>query len=271
MPDDIHDIQQFYDSPESIAHEADRLLHHQLERDITLRYFETYLPSSGRIFEIGAATGAYTQWLSQRGYHVTAVDLSPGLQAEARRRILELGLQTHADFYLADARELSAVPGGDFDAVLLMGPMYHLVLEEDRAAALKQAVSRLRPGGLFISAWISRLGILGDLLHKVPAWIEEREEVRAIIEHGHDPEDYHRGGFRGYFARLSELVPFHEAAGLQTLVLAGVEPAISSDDESYNCLEGEQRRLWLDLLYEMSTERDLIASSRHLLYIGRRP
>ncbi len=80
MPDDIHDIQQFYDSPESIAHEADRLFRHQLERDITLRYFETYLPDAGRILEIGAATGAYTLWLAQRGYHVTAVDLSPGLQ-----------------------------------------------------------------------------------------------------------------------------------------------------------------------------------------------
>jgi SAM-dependent methyltransferase len=271
MPDDISDIQQYYDSPESIAHEAERLQRHQLERDITLRYLETYLPPAGRILEIGAATGIYTLWLAQRGHSITAVDLSAGLQAEARKRIQELGLQAQVDFHLADARDLSAIPGQDFDAVLLMGPMYHLVLEEDRRAALQQALNRLRSAGVLFSAWISRLGILGDLICKVPEWIEEKEEVRAIIERGRDPEGQHPGAFRGYFARVDELIFFHESAGLHTLVLAGVEPAISADDESYNRLEGEQRRLWLDLLYEMSTERDLLAGSRHLLYIGRKP
>jgi hypothetical protein len=62
----------------------------------------------------------------------------------------------------------------------------------------------------------------------------------------------------------------HEAIGVETLALAGVEPAVSADDESYNRLEGEQRRLWLDLLYEISTDRSIIGASRHLLYIGRK-
>ncbi len=55
------------------------------------------------------------------------------------------------------------------------------------------------------------------------------------------------------------------------LVVAGVEPAISADDESYNRLTGVQRERWLDLLYDLSREPSLVASSRHLLYIGRRP
>jgi hypothetical protein len=54
-------------------------------------------------------------------------------------------------------------------------------------------------------------------------------------------------------------------------VLAGVEPGISADDESYNRLEGVQRRLWLDLLDEISTEPSILGASRHLLYVGRKP
>ena len=56
----------------------------------------------------------------------------------------------------------------------------------------------------------------------------------------------------------------------EPLVVAGVEPAISADDESYNKIQEKQRQLWLDLLYEMSAEKSIIGASRHLLYIGKK-
>ena len=68
----------------------------------------------------------------------------------------------------------------------------------------------------------------------------------------------------------SEIAPLHEAMGFVTLVVAGVEPAISADDMSYNKLQGKQRQQWLDLVYEMSTEKSIIGASRHLLYIGKK-
>lgn len=52
--------------------------------------------------------------------------------------------------------------------------------------------------------------------------------------------------------------------------IAGVEPAISADDESYNRLEGDVRERWLDLLFEISSEPSIVAASRHILYVGRR-
>ena len=63
----------------------------------------------------------------------------------------------------------------------------------------------------------------------------------------------------------------YTAVDMSAVLLAGVEPAISADDESDNKLEGEQRRLWLDLLFEISTEPSIIGASRHLLYIGKKP
>ncbi len=92
----------------------------------------------------------------------------------------------------------------------------------------------------------------------------------SILEQGRDPEHLPDEGFRGYFARVDEIAPLHEATGFKTIALAGVEPAISSDDESYNKLEGIQRELWLDLFDEISTEDSIIGASRHLLYVGRK-
>ena len=58
--------------------------------------------------------------------------------------------------------------------------------------------------------------------------------------------------------------------GLETVPLAGIEPAISADDESYNRLTGAPRELWLDLLYDVSADATTVGASRHLLYVGRK-
>ena len=269
MSDDISDIQSYYDG--AVEREDGRLERHQLERDITWRYLEKYLPPFGAILDIGAGTGAYALELARRGYAVTAVDLSPRLLEICQRRVVDEGLEGKMTFLVADARDLSDIEDVVFDAVLLMGPLYHLVLEEDRKMALREAFNRLKPGGVIFSAFVSRYGIWGDLVKNIPQLIEKQSEVRSIMERGREPDDMVRGGFRGYFAEISEIAPLHEGVGFGTLVVAGLEPAISADDESYNRLEGTRRKLWLDFLYEISTEESILAASRHLLHIGVKP
>ncbi len=265
--DDLTDIREMYNAAWDV--ETSRLDRHQLEADITWRYLDRYLPPDGHILDIGCGTGAYTFSLAERGYRITAVDLAEELVARCQAMTDEAGVN-RIDFRVGDARSLEGIRRGEFDAVLLMGPLYHLVIEADRTAALTAARECLRPGGVIFSALISRFGILGDLIKKNPAWIEDQEWVRSTMEIGHRPDDAPRGGFRGYFVRPEEIAPMHEAVGFRTLQIAGVEPAISADDESYNALDGKQRELWLNLLFEVSTERSMVASSRHLLYVGRR-
>jgi SAM-dependent methyltransferase len=268
MKDDIRDIAEYYDTdPER---ENTRLERHQLEHDLTWRYLNQYLPAHGSILEVGAATGGYTLELAKRGYRLTAVDLSAANIELCRKRLTGEGLQGQVHLVLADARDLKEVTARDFDVVLLMGPLYHLVEETDRKVALQEVFDRLRTGGIVFSSFISRFGIMGDLLRTLPHWIEDQAEVQSILERGRNPYDYPRGGFRGYFAKVSEISPLHEAIGFETLTLAGVEPAISADDESYNNLQGRQRQLWLDVFYRISTESTIIGASRHLLYIGRK-
>ena len=252
--------------------ETSRLARHQLEHDITWRFLDDYLPSSGEILEIGCGAGTITIGLAERGYNIAAVDLSEKMIELAESRVREEGLSDRVVFHAADARNLEVI-GGEYDAVLLMGPLYHLVYREDRIQALKEVYNRLKPGGVIFSAFISRYGIWGDIIKNLPHIIDRTENLQSILDEGRDPGDRpsESVGFRGYFVTVSEITPLHEEAGFETLILAGVEPAISADDESYNRLEGDRRKLWLDFLFKLSTEESLIASSRHLLYIGRKP
>ena len=269
MMDDLTDIREFYNAAWDA--EANRLERHQLEADITWRYLNLYLPPRGRLLEIGFGTGFYTFPLAKRGYQITAIDLADEYVTRCKAKAEELGISDQIDFRTGDARQLDGIPRGEFKAVLLMGPLYHLPLETDRIAALRSAYACLKPGGVIFSAMISRFGILEDLIKDNPSWIENQESVWSHIEHGHRPANAPKGGFRGYFVRQEEIALMHERVGFRTLKIAGVEPAISANDESYNTLKGKQRDLWLDLLFEISAEQSIVASSRHILYIGQKP
>ncbi len=160
MIDDVSDIVEFYSSNHKDEHS--RLERHQLEYDLTWRYLNQYLPAQGTILEVGAATGRYTLELARRGYSVTAADVSAALIEKCRKNLAHQGLERQVRLVVADARNLSKVTEKGFDAVLLMGPLYHLVVKADRELALKEALDRLRAGGVIFSSFISRFGAMGE-------------------------------------------------------------------------------------------------------------
>ena len=267
MVDDISDIRKFYDTNAEL--EIGRLERHQLERDITQRYLDKYLPASGKILDIGAAAGIYTIPLAKKGYSVTAIDLSPKLVEQCSKRVKDEGLEEKVSCYIADARDLTDVPGDDFDAALVLGPLYHLVVEEDRRQVVRQVWQRLKQNGLIFSAFVSRYGIWGNILRRLPHFIEKGPEVQLVLSKGRDTElPIWKESFRGYFATAEEIVPFHEEMGFQTQVLAGVEPVGTGADEVYHSLDIKRRKLWLELLFSISTEKSIIGASEHILYVG---
>jgi SAM-dependent methyltransferase len=85
---------------------------------------------------------------SCRGYRVHLVDVVPGHV----RAALEQGLVTAE---VGDARRLTQADAS-VDAVLLLGPLYHLVGRAGRIAALDEARRVLRPSGVLIAAAIGQ-------------------------------------------------------------------------------------------------------------------
>jgi ubiquinone/menaquinone biosynthesis C-methylase UbiE len=270
MIDDVTDIRSFYDR--NVDNEHGRLERHPVERDVTWRFLDRYLPTNGKILEVGAATGVYTIPLAKKGFSVTAVDFSSNLIEKCKDRTRELGLKNRVTCLVADARDLSQVTDRDYDTVLLLGPLYHLVEEEDRKTALKEVYQRMKPGGVIFSAFISRYGFWSDIMHTIPHFIEYQEDVRSVLEGGKDLEmpSWGPGGFRAYFATVPEIYSLNEEQGFETLAVAGVEPAGIAADEQYKKLTDKQRELWLDLMVEISTEPSLAGASCHILYVGKK-
>jgi SAM-dependent methyltransferase len=94
------------------------------------------------VLELGSGMGEVTTLLARSGAHVTAVDISPGSTAMARRRAELHGVDGAIDFVLAAGEQLPLEPDR-FDVVVGKAVLHHL--DVGRAAPELHRV--LRPGG----------------------------------------------------------------------------------------------------------------------------
>src|SRR5215203_1900883 len=116
-------------------------------------------PVPARVLDVGGGPGAYARWLADLGYDVYLVDPVP-LHVEQATAAASARSQP---FTVAqgDARAL-AEEARSFDAVLLLGPLYHLIHSEERLAALAEARRVLVDRGVMVAAAISRFASAVD-------------------------------------------------------------------------------------------------------------
>jgi len=107
---------------------------------------------------VGGGPGVYACWLSAQGYEVHLVDASPLHVEQARAASERLPNNPLASVRLGDARQLD-VADAAVDAVLLLGPLYHLTERADRLTALRESARVLRPGGHVFVAAVSRFAL----------------------------------------------------------------------------------------------------------------
>jgi glycine/sarcosine N-methyltransferase len=101
-----------------------------------------------RVLDSACGTGRHAIALAQRGYQVTATDLSAAMIEQARQNAAAAGAQV--TLAVAGLGELAAL-GETFDAALCLGnSLPHLPTASAMAAALADFAAVLRPGGLLV-------------------------------------------------------------------------------------------------------------------------
>ncbi len=262
---DLNAVCSFYENYD----EESRLIRHQLERELSFRYLREYLPPYGQILDLGAGTGIYSMFLAELGYKVTALDLSERLIKIALEKNSKTKLAENIDFMVGDARDLDFLKNGaSYDAVLVMGPLYHLPNESDRSLVLTNAFALLKNNGILFSTHISRFAVFGDMMRKDPSWIYNKTEISSLLNEGTSKDSIQ--GFPGFFSDINDIIPMHERAGFRTEAFGAVEPCIGPNDDLFNNMQGEYRSEWVEQLFMLSRERSLIGASRHLIYVGRK-
>jgi len=246
----------------------------RLEYLRTSELLARYLPQApATVLDVGGGAGVYALPLAREGYSVHLIDAVP-LHVEQAREASALQRDSPlASAQVGDARRL-VWADNSVDAVLLLGPLYHLTSRDDRLRALKEAYRVVSPGGVVAAAAISRFASTYDGLLR--GFLEDtrfQDIVERDVREGQHRNPTGKPGWftTAYFHLPEELHNEATEAGLSVKALVGIEgPAwILPNLDSW--LEDPQRRsTLLATIRRVETESSLLGATAHILVVGYR-
>jgi ubiquinone/menaquinone biosynthesis C-methylase UbiE len=258
------------------SRESERLSNEwgELERLRTQAILARHLPRPPAvILDIGGGAGAYAFPLAQQGYEVHLIDPVELHLDQARSYAAASGV-TLASITQGDARHLD-FPADSADAVLLLGPLYHLVERADRLQALLEARRSLSRRGVLLAASISRFASLIDGLSRgFFQDAEFRKIVEADLTHGLHRNPTNRPEYftTSYFHRPAELAAELGDAGfddVHTLAIEGPAWSTALFRDVWN--DGIQRQKLLQFLSLIEAEPSIQGASAHVMAVAFRP
>ena len=245
-----------------------RLDEDRTEFAVSLRLIQRFLGSgNASVIDIGGGPGRYAIALSELGHAVHLLDLAQANVDLACARAAAAGVSLTAA-ERCDARDLSHIPSGGFDAALIMGPLYHLLTESDRSTAIAEARRVVRPLGLVFASFVCRFAPfrLGannapERLAEIQAWHDEVLRTGRILE---GPQNAAM-----HLAHPDEIVPSMAKHSLQTLGLFGCQGIGANSGGRMNALQGRHWEAWVEFNLHFAAEPALLGASSHLMYVGR--
>jgi ubiquinone/menaquinone biosynthesis C-methylase UbiE len=274
QPDDtMRNIQSYYGDQD----ERSRLsnIWGQVEYVRTQRIINRYLESPPAVvLDIGGAAGRYACWLAREGYRVHLVDAVPLHVQQAVAASATQPETPIASCRVGDARHLEFADGLA-DAVLLMGPLYHLVSVQDRRRALAEAYRVLKNGGRLFAVGISRFASTIDGLFEGyyldPVF---RQIMRRDLEDGQHRNPSEKPGYftDSFFHHPEELVAEVVGSGFELealLAVEGISYMMKDLTESWSV--ESHREFLLEIIGKMEREPSLLGASPHLMCVAVKP
>jgi SAM-dependent methyltransferase len=226
-------------------------------------------PAPAVVADVGGGPGRYALWLADLGYQVVHRDLMPLHVAQLSAAA---GQRADIESQVGDARALD-LADASADAVLLLGPLYHLDAA-GRQQALREAGRVVRPGGLVFGAAISRWAARLDGILRVRLY-EEHPQFEEMVDGSEQTgvlEPLFHGSFTAFTHRPAELRAEVQAAGLEVTDLVCVEgAAFLLGDLADRAADPAAWRMVLASSRALERVPELLGVGSHLLVTARRP
>lgn len=243
--------------------EDQRLLrrHGIVEFETTMHHLHRFLQPGQFILDIGAGTGRYTSALMAEGYQVKAVELV--------RRNIEVFLKREpsADVVQGDARNMTFLPSATADVTLLLGPLYHLIGDEEKLKALNEAKRITKPGGLIFVAYLMNE-------YSILSYCFDEERIGDFLARGVVDQNFHIQAEADElydYVRLEDINRLNEQAGVQRVTIFSPDGAADYMRTRLNQMSDETFAHFLEYQKCISERQDLIGAGSHVVDVVRVP
>lgn len=130
------------------------------------------------IYDIGGAYGEYAWWLASLGYEVHLFDLSETNIKLSKELAKEYPTYSLSSSEVGDARNIPRADNSA-DAVLLMGPLYHITDYDERIKAIKESFRLLKNDGVIFTAALTPYSVL---LYNITVYSPKGENKNTYLE-----------------------------------------------------------------------------------------
>ncbi|MBE3101403.1 MAG: methyltransferase domain-containing protein [Firmicutes bacterium] len=228
-------------------------------------------PAPAVIYDIGGGYGEYSYWLAALGYDVYLYDISEKNIEMSYEFGKECGIELKCA-EVADARCIDR-PNASADAILLFGPLYHIIDYAERQLCLKECYRLLKSCGLLFTAAITCYATTlkyvasydkNELLDNMDFYKMLERTVKTGI-HTKKPMGL------SYFHKPCELKSEIEAAGFTNTDIRGViGPCwlIPNLDELWK--DETKRESIMRVVRMCEKEESIMGLSTHILSISRK-
>lgn len=229
--------------------------HGIVEFSTTMHHLHRFLKPGFSILDIGAGTGRYTSALMAEGYSVRAVEL-------VQRNIdVFLKREPTADVIQGDARHLSSIPDDSADITLLLGPLYHLIGDEEKLKALCEAKRVTKPGGLIFVAYLMNE-------YSILTYCFAEERIGGLMERGAVDRNFHIQASPDElydYVRIDDINRLNEMAGLERKTIFSPDGAADYMRTNLNRMSEETFERFLEYQKCISERQDLIGAGSHVV------
>lgn len=235
--------------------------HGIVEFETTMHHLHRYLQPGHFVLDIGAGTGRYTSALMAEGYQVKAVEL-------VKRNIdVFLKREPTADVVKGDAREMPFLPDGLADVTLLLGPLYHLIGDDEKLKALNEAKRVTKPGGLIFVAYLMNE-------YSILSYCFDEERIGDFLARGVVDTNFHIQTQEGElydYVRLEDINRLDEQAGLERVTIFSPDGAADYMRTRLNQMSEETFAHFIEYQKCISERPDLIGAGSHVVDVVRVP
>lgn len=229
--------------------------HGMVEFEVTMHHLHRFLKPGMQILDIGAGTGRYASALMAEGYSVKAVELV--------KRNIDVFLERvpGADVVQGDARNMPYIPDATADITLLLGPLYHLIGDEQKLMALKEAKRVTKPDGfVFVAYLMNEYSIL--------SYCFDEERIADLMARGVVDNDFHiraQDDELYDYVRMEDVNRLNAMAGLERVTVFSPDGAADYMRTRLNRMSDETFRLFIEYQKRISERMDLIGAGSHIV------